>query len=133
MSWQCGEDSVTKTNPGVAPRDPAGSTGDGHSPDQCVPRLLRRSGENGYTIYFIEEGTVDVLGDAGESIATLGPGDTFGEIALLVTGKRTATVKALTHLRALSVFEPDFKRVLRKAPDLERALRRLGGERLSQS
>jgi CRP-like cAMP-binding protein len=50
----------------------------------------------GTAIYFIEEGHADVLTDRGEAAQTLGPGDTFGEIALLLTGQRTATVVART-------------------------------------
>lgn len=88
-------------------------------------------GDNGYVIYFIEEGEADVLGETAEAIATLGPGETFGEIALLVTGRRTATVVARTPMRVLSLFDQDFKRVLGRVPELERTLRRLGGERLS--
>ena len=60
----------------------------------------------------------------------LGPGDTFGEIALLVTGRRTASVVARTEMRLLSLFDQDFQRIRPRVPELERALRRLGGERL---
>lgn len=88
-------------------------------------------GDNGYVIYFIEEGEADVVGEAGEAIASLGPGETFGEIALLVTGRRTATVVARTPMRVLSLFDQDFKRVLGRVPELERTLRRLSGERMS--
>jgi CRP-like cAMP-binding protein len=88
-------------------------------------------GDNGYIIYFIEEGEADVFGDKGEAIASLGPGETFGEIALLVTGRRMATVVARTPMRVLSLFDQDLNRVLRRVPELERTLRRLGGERLS--
>ena len=48
----------------------------------------------GTAIYFIEDGKADVLAEDGEPIRTLGSGDTFGEIALLLTGERTATVTA---------------------------------------
>ena len=90
-------------------------------------------GENGYTIFFIEAGEADVFGESGEQIGSLGPGDTFGEIALLVTGRRVATVVARTPMRALSLFDQDLKRVLRRVPELERSLRRLGGERLNST
>lgn len=86
-------------------------------------------GDNGYLIFFIEEGAADVVGDAGETIASLGTGDTFGEIALLVTGRRTATVVARTPMRVLSLFDQDFRRVLSRVPGLERTFRQLVGER----
>jgi predicted MFS family arabinose efflux permease len=47
--------------------------------------------------YVIESGTADVVGD-GRLVTALGPGDGFGEIALLRRGQRTATVRAATDL-----------------------------------
>jgi CRP-like cAMP-binding protein len=83
----------------------------------------------GTSIYFIEEGEADVFADGGESSQALGPGDTFGEIALLLTGYRTATVVARTPMRLLSLSDQDFQRIRGRVPELERSLRRLGVER----
>jgi CRP-like cAMP-binding protein len=88
-------------------------------------------GDFGYVLYAIEEGEAVVHVDGSET-RTLGPGELFGEIALLVTGRRTATVVARTPMRMLSLFERDFQRVRVRVPELERSLRRLGGERLAQ-
>jgi CRP-like cAMP-binding protein len=53
--------------------------------------------------YVIETGAADVVGD-GRFVTTLGPGEGFGEIALLRRVRRTATVQATTdlELQALS-------------------------------
>jgi CRP-like cAMP-binding protein len=83
----------------------------------------------GTAIYFIEQGEADVLTDGGEATQTLGPGDTLGEIALLLTGVRTATVVARTPMRLLSLSGQDFERIRARVPELERSLRRLGLER----
>jgi CRP-like cAMP-binding protein len=83
----------------------------------------------GAAIYFIEQGEADVLTDGGEAIQTLGHGETFGEIALLLTGQRTATVVARTPMRLLSLSDQDFQRIRARVPELERSLRRLGVER----
>jgi CRP-like cAMP-binding protein len=83
----------------------------------------------GTAIYFIEQGEADVLSDGGEAAQTVGPGDTFGEIALLFTGERTATVVARTPMRLLSLSGQDFERIRARVPELERSLRRLGLER----
>jgi len=82
----------------------------------------------GTAIYFVEQGAADVLSDGGETQA-LGPGDTFGEIALLLTGERTATVVARTPMRLLSLSDQDFQQIRPRVPELERSLRRLGVER----
>ena len=81
----------------------------------------------GTAIYFIEEGTAEVLD--GETTQGLGPGDTFGEIGLLLTGQRTATVVARTPMRLLSLSGQDFERIRARVPEFEGSLRRLGIER----
>ncbi|MDQ0613529.1 MFS family permease [Microbacterium sp. W4I4] len=60
-------------------------------------------GEVGDRYYVIESGEIDVIGD-GRHITTLGPGEGFGEIALLRRTPRTATARArtATRLRALT-------------------------------
>ena len=83
----------------------------------------------GTAIYFVEEGQADVVDEHGETIRSLGPGDTLGEVGLLLTGERTATVVAQTPMRLLSLSGQDFDRIRERVPELERSLRRLGVER----
>jgi len=83
----------------------------------------------GTAIYFIEQGEADVSDDEGEATEVLSPGDTFGEIGLLLTGQRTATVVARTPMRLLSLSGQDFDRIRERVPEVERSLRRLGLER----
>jgi CRP-like cAMP-binding protein len=83
----------------------------------------------GSAIYFIEQGQADVLDDDGGTIEALGRGDTFGEIGLLLTGQRTATVVARTPMRLLSLSGQDFERIRARVPEVESSLRRLGLER----
>ena len=56
-----------------------------------------RQGDPADRFYVIETGTADVIGD-GHLVTTLGPGEGFGEIALLRRVRRTATVRAATDL-----------------------------------
>jgi CRP-like cAMP-binding protein len=64
-------------------------------------------GEPGDTFYVIESGVADVFGD-GELVRTLGPGDFFGEIALIRDSPRTATVIARTTIDAASLTRAQF-------------------------
>jgi CRP-like cAMP-binding protein len=83
----------------------------------------------GTAIYFIEQGEADVLDDGEEAAKSVGPGDMVGEIGLLLTGQRTATVVARTPMRLLSLSGQDFDRIRARVPEVERSLRRLGLER----
>jgi cAMP-dependent protein kinase regulator len=76
---------------------------------------LATEGRFAHEFFVIEEGTADVLKD-GERIAELGPGDFFGEIGLLETERRTATVRASSAMEVIVMFGPDFKRMEREQP-----------------
>jgi MFS family permease len=71
-----------------------------------------RQGDEGDRFYAIEAGTADVIGDA-RLVRTLGPGDAFGEIALLEDTCRTATVRARTELRLHTLPRADFHSAIR--------------------
>lgn len=86
----------------------------------------------GDAVYLVEDGMADVVNERGETTQTLGAGDTFGEIGLLLTGQRTATVVARTPLKLLSLSGVDFERIRSRVPELEQTLRRLGLERASR-
>ncbi|QBR92443.1 MFS transporter [Nocardioides euryhalodurans] len=64
--------------------------------------LVFSQGDVGDRYYVVEAGGADVVGD-GVVVATLGPGEGFGEIALLRRTRRTASVRARTDLRLQSL------------------------------
>jgi CRP-like cAMP-binding protein len=66
-----------------------------------------RQGDPGDGFYVIESGRVAVLDD-GREIRRLGPGDAFGEIALLRAVPRTATVRALEDTDLATLSGPEF-------------------------
>jgi MFS family permease len=80
-------------------------------------------GETGHHLYVIEDGEVEVVRD-GQPVAMLGPGDYFGEIALLRHVPRTATVVSKSHSTLLSLEREAFLEevtghpVVRKTVDL---------------
>jgi CRP-like cAMP-binding protein len=93
---------------------------------------LAEQGQFAYEFMAIEEGTADVLKD-GEKLRELGPGDFFGEIGLLESERRTATVVATSHMRLIVIFGPNLRSLEREMPGLSAQLRtairdRLGGQ-----
>lgn len=76
-----------------------------------------REGEEGVGFFIIIEGKVDVSrGDT--SIATIGQGGFFGEMALLDNHRRSATLKAISDTNCLAIMRSDFLAELRNNPDL---------------
>ena len=69
--------------------------------------VVFRQGDVGDRYYVIESGDVEVVGD-GHVVATLGPGDGFGEIALLRRSRRTATVIARSDVRLCALSSDRF-------------------------
>src|SRR5712691_7850203 len=66
--------------------------------DVPAGQLLTQPGAAGSGMFFVVEGTVEV--EARETLRELGPGDFFGELALLTEdGTRTARVRATTDVR----------------------------------
>lgn len=78
-------------------------------------------GAPGRSLYLVAEGVVQVVYPAASSdfeLARLGPGDFFGEMALLNDKPRSATVRALTEVDALVLDKEDFRRVVGEMPGL---------------
>jgi MFS family permease len=83
--------------------------------------VLFKQGDIGDRYYLIESGEADVVGD-GRVVATLGPGEGFGEIALLRSSRRTASVVARNELRLLALDSDRFLPVvLGYTPSAQRA------------
>jgi CRP-like cAMP-binding protein len=80
--------------------------------------VLTREGQSGSEFFVIIEGEVSVTKN-GEEIRSLGPGDFFGEIALLEDTPRTATVIASTPLRFFVLTRQAFRSLLARQPELE--------------
>jgi CRP-like cAMP-binding protein len=79
-------------------------------------QVLTKRGESGGDFFIILEGKAEV--EAAEGKRALGPGDFFGEIALLDNGPRTATVKAATPMRCLVLGHEQFRDVLHQNGDI---------------
>jgi CRP-like cAMP-binding protein len=91
--------------------------------------VLCREGSLGREFFVIVDGSAEVT-KGGKHLATRGAGEFVGEIALLTTTKRTATVIAATPLRCFVMTRGDFRRVLDENPGVERKVMQALAERL---
>jgi CRP/FNR family transcriptional regulator, cyclic AMP receptor protein len=94
-------------------------------------KQLTGEGELAYEFFVILDGEAEVTHD-GERLAELGPNDFFGEIGLLESERRTATVTAKTPMTAIVMFGPTFRHVEREMPQLAEQIRAAIRERLSR-
>jgi CRP/FNR family transcriptional regulator, cyclic AMP receptor protein len=95
-------------------------------------KTLIREGERGREFFIILEGQADVK-KGRRSIRTMGPGDFFGEIALIANTPRTATVVAKTPLRTLVITDRAFRALMDKMPELQGKVMQVLAERLNST
>ncbi len=83
---------------------------------------LAREGAFAHEFFVIEDGAAEVR--QGESrIAELGPGDFFGEIGLLETERRTATVVTTRPVTAIVMFQREFRQMEKEMPAVAEQVR----------
>ena len=90
---------------------------------------LTEEGERGREFFILVEGAVAV-GRGGRKLADLGPGDWFGEIAILTYKPRTATVTATSPVRMLVISDRTFRRIVETTPRIALKVLRNVAERL---
>lgn len=76
--------------------------------------IIFRRGEQGDSMYFIEEGKIEILFEDGKFGKTLGPGGYFGEIALLTGGNTRSATAVTTAPSQLRVIKPEVITQLRE-------------------
>jgi CRP-like cAMP-binding protein len=99
--------------------------------DATTGSVLVSEGAAGYSFYVLLDGAAEVkVGD--EIVATYGPGDFFGEMAILGGGRRSATVTVTAPSRLLSMFGTEFRMLQEVRPDvaaqLEETMRKRSAE-----
>ena len=89
---------------------------------------LTAQGDVGCRFFVIEHGQADVLVD-GERVAGLGPGDFFGEVALMEAGRRSATVVSVSPMQLVTVGAESFDRIRADYPEVAERLEQAVRER----
>ena len=95
-------------------------------------KILAKEGEPGREFYVILDGKADVE-IAGKHVATLGPGDFFGEMALLDQGPRVASVKAGSDMEVAVLDPREFVSLIEEHPAVARKVLKVMAGRLRQA
>jgi CRP-like cAMP-binding protein len=90
---------------------------------------IATEGEGGLNFFVVESGTADVT-VGGSTVGTLGPGASFGEIALVDKSARSATVTATSRVRAFALPVWSFRSFAESRPSVTWKLLELLAERL---
>jgi voltage-gated potassium channel len=85
--------------------------------DASAGMVLVGEGAAGYSFYVLLDGAAEVT-VGGETVATYGAGDFFGEMAILGDGRRNATVTVTAPSRLLSMFGTEFRMLQEVQPDV---------------
>ena len=93
--------------------------------------VLTEEGQQGREFFILVDGAVAV-GRDGRQVAELGPGDWFGEIAILTYKPRTATVTATSPVRMLVISDRAFRRVVETTPRVALKVLRNVAQRLER-
>jgi CRP-like cAMP-binding protein len=97
-----------------------------------VNEMVIAEGARGDEVFIIVSGHA-VVDRCGGELARLGPGDWFGELAVLLDLPRNATVRALTPLHVFALSRASFFDLLLDVPDLWRRLAATLARRLRQA
>ncbi len=100
----------------------------------CVGEIVFSQGDPGDALYAVVAGRIRISSGTAEgreiSLNIMEPGDTFGEIALLDGGTRTATATASEQSELVAIRRDHFAALLEREPKVALELLRLCGERL---
>jgi glucose-6-phosphate 1-dehydrogenase len=118
-----GNDPLLLNQVSVALRPQAASAGD----------VIIRKGDPGAEMYLISRGEAEVVDGEGKVLATLREGACFGEIALLLSERRTATVRARTSCDLFVLDQADFRRILRDHPQFCEAITKIAQDRYNKN
>jgi CPA2 family monovalent cation:H+ antiporter-2 len=91
-----------------------------------------RAGEIGTEMFFISSGAVEVAIGERKKIP-LGPGDFFGEMALLTGERRTADVTAIDYCLFLILTKTDFDQFIARYPELRQRINEIADRRAEEN
>lgn len=100
--------------------------------DLPAGKTLMTEGARGREFFVLIEGTADVRSNT-RLLPSLGPGDFFGEIALVTEHPRTATVTTATPVHALVITDRAFRQLMHDSPEIQGKVLEAVASRLAHS
>ena len=100
--------------------------------DLPAGKTLMTEGARGREFFVLIEGTADVRSNT-RLLPSLGPGDFFGEIALVTEHPRTATVTTATPVHALVIADRAFRQLMHDSPEIQGKVLEAVASRLAHS
>lgn len=92
--------------------------------------VVVKAGDPGSSLFVVVEGLLEVKGKDGAGVlATLSPGDVFGEMSLLTGAPRSATVAVASDAVLFEIFDRQLAPILHRRPDLAEELGRIVDKR----
>jgi CRP-like cAMP-binding protein len=106
-------------------------------PRQFEPgQAVFREGDESDSCYIVREGHARAVRSHGDgrtiTLATFGPGDIFGELAMFEDERRSATVEAIEPISVVAVLGPDMRRLMIEHPEISTRLVIALGRRLRE-
>ena len=99
--------------------------------DLPAGKTLIREGDTGREFFVLIEGTADVTRSGDKIGKMMGPGDFFGEIALISKAPRSATITTTSPVRALVITDRAFRQLLDHSPKIQIGVLTALAERLA--
>lgn len=100
-------------------------------------QIVFREGESSSSFYVIRSGHAAALREHPDgrmiTLARFGPGDIFGELAMLDNERRSATIRALDELEVIVILGPEMRRLLGEHPEMAVKLIAALGQRLRET
>ena len=93
-------------------------------------KTLITEGDTGREFFVLIDGSAEVA-RGGKKVASIGPGDFFGEIALITKTPRNATITTTSPVRALVITDRAFRQLLDRAPQIQIGVLTALAERLA--
>jgi CRP/FNR family cyclic AMP-dependent transcriptional regulator len=98
--------------------------------------VVFREGDSSDTCYVVREGHARAVRTHGDgrtiTLATFGPGDIFGELAMFEDERRSATIEAIEPTSVVGVLGPDMRRLMKQHPEIAARLVIALGRRLRE-